>query len=251
MNETLGRRLVFCFCGGLIGTFLALQWSHLWWLVAALAAGIGWIVADINGFMTAVRQAWRAVIGWLPGTKAWIDSALCGLYLAVMVFLDLLYLTPVLMTISWLTELTGKERLRPLSSLLSSLLEGYLIPSFAFGVLGFLLTLYIGKDREGIVEALRKGVSYLLPTFAIPKIFRGGWWCVKKVPTATALFAKFAVKAIQLAHSDKRTLYAVAFAVGTVAGYFAGQPLVGGIVSVGIGWLDWNLLSLRLGWRQA
>jgi hypothetical protein len=66
---------------------------------------------------------------------------------------------------------------------------------------------------------------------------------------------------IRLVHSDERAVYAICFTAGTIAGFIAGRSLelphlgrltatlVGALTGFGLAWLDWKILSLRLGWR--
>jgi len=274
---TIQKRFVFCACGGAIGAVLAFQFQSLWWLITALSGLTGWIMADAEGFFGACRvtckkasqQIWSSVIGFGKqlgeDTQSrrpvfWRFTRLVFFYVASvtiqMFFSFFVFLLAFAIIFNFAPD--DKFYLEPITELVHLVITSVLIGLTCATILTVVITVEISK-RLSLQELFngcrltREGLRDINPLVWIPKVI-----------TITIRFlTKHLLNLLRLAHSDERTVCAICFAGGTVLGFIAGRSAglsqasglvalaVGALSGFGIAWLDWKILSLRLGWRTA
>ena len=278
------KRFIFCTCGSAIGAVLAFQFHTIWWLIAGLSGLTGWIVADLSGFiasclkvLTLAKAEIKAVIqrkqpqaGETAESieKAFLRRKLCSLVFVSSAFaiieftvFSIILVTGFCIIVAIppsLSEIGQEFFLRPFKALLY--LTGFAAElGCACGIIISILMILTSPTNYGMsTERLRNDI---MDTKILLKELNPFSWIPRFILLTISFAARHLENLIQLAHSDERTVSAVCFTAGTVSGFIAGRSFelqyVGGLIAMLVGalsgfllaWLDWKILSLKLGWR--
>jgi hypothetical protein len=246
--NTLHKRFVFCGCAGISGAMLSLQFASSALgvaLIAALMGVIGWIAADAAAFVACVREfasnRLKEPLITAHGVKATL-LVIYGCGLVLIQSLGLLYV---------------------LAEVFLSGVESYPVLSVArvahFGAFaGIMIILCVAtfaacspilkRTGEHDIDRLWKAVGYANPLRWMPLFLVG----------LLQLLLELTTSLTKELHTSERAVYAVCSTLGTLGGYWVGKhfglpagAVAGGIIGLGIAWLDWKLLSVKFGWRQA
>ena len=81
-------------------------------------------------------------------------------------------------------------------------------------------------------------ITPLVPIIAIVVI-------IGKVIYFIPTFCRMVWRVFKLIHSDMRVLCMTDAALGALAGYYLGSALIGGFIGAGLGWVNYQLVSVR------
>lgn len=273
------KRFVFCTCGAAIGATLAFQFQTLWFLITVVSGLVGWISADYAGFVASLRKVSASAKSEISiFMRKYLTSArpaeardiqamkyklyflsfasFCFTTFQILIVLITAYFGVYLVLLPQLLGTLNQNLfLSPLTIPLEAL-EFSLLFSVVIGLGGAMLTSMLfqtsGKIKlEEEVTETQAFLGYTNPFFWLP-------WLILFL---IKFLARHTEHLVRLAHSDERSVYAICFAGGTVAGFIAGRQFeishVGGLVAMSVGalvgfslaWLDWKVLSIKLGWR--
>lgn len=261
MNQTT-RIFLACAFGAFIGTLVALQMSHMFWWIGALAgAGVAYVGYNLNEIAAAISIAWRHTTSWRPDYewwKAYLGSIKVIFYSITDATLVLVIGFVVLdMLIRGATE-TTVDYAKDVGSLCV--------------MFSIFMTLVCAIPSSNESRAwLAKTASYPVTNpvkfclWSMPKgILHGVLWLVIRIPAgfkvtmtffkATAMlipnvasFAKrFSVELFRLVHSELRLLCAVDAALGTTIGYFTGNAIIGALAGGLLGVVNYEIITVRV-----
>ena len=250
MKESV-KIFVACFLGGFIGTVVALQLGLFWWLGLIIGGFVGYLAYEFKAVIRACKTAWQAVIriritrgqrqrfGKYQKMyfRAWFSLFVCDSNVAI-----------------------GMGLLFSLVALLFGLADkdiGWSIFKFAIACTsGFITLLSLVMCIPGAFdEQVEKQLLHYNPVrvylWIVPQyIFFGIVWFIKRVPRFIVGVAKTTAKLVKHVfveiHSDERLLCGIDSALGVVAGWIAGNALIGGLAGGLFGILNYEIVSKRI-----
>lgn len=175
MNTNLLSRLTLAFCGGFAGAFLALQFKHSWFAIALLFGLIGYLVADVKGFVIGLKRAVRESLENLQENN-WDchvakQCAKAFFYGFGLVSLISIQTSVSLMILPFNSSEVYKEREMFLDAIMLTSLIATAV-SIAFALLATLVEhdnqiLHRGRPT---IEQLREACTIIIPTTWIPRV---------------------------------------------------------------------------------
>ena len=254
MKQTVMVALA-CFAGALIGALIALElaahfsWgTYAWPLGALLGGGIAYLTYDITALWSGITRAFDEVVGWQPDPRWWkayakgimyFSGAMSGAIFwifACMIFLLELPNTAGILDFNWLI---GAFYVSVVAFLFFS----------AVAALGSLTKQELGK-MECRVQEFKQLFRYTnhitAPFWAAHYCFKGIRWLFVHAPSAAALIGRFVKTAFRYVHSDIRMLCFVDAALGASAGVYFGSALIGGIIGLILGVINYEVISVRV-----
>ncbi len=254
MSRSL-KIFVACFLGGLTGALIALNLSPiLWWLGLIVGGTVGYFTFEFRLVIRAVQAAWKQVTGWkLPAVRSLIRSLI---YHLLAIICSLMMLFDVLFPVSLILPQPGSHSVPDPFGFARGV--GGMALGFLLGFAACGLVVKNGRfDGEQSIKGALRLFLYLNPlSFFVfwplwliwqglrfaphyPRwVYQGTCWFWGKV----AWFVKLVFVQI---HSDVRLLCFLDSALGAGIGYFAGDPLMGGIAGGLLGVLNFELVSKR------
>lgn len=235
-----------CFFGAAIGAVIALEVHLYFWWVGALAGGlVGYIGYDVRRFIAAIPEAWNYAVSG-EGRR----MAKQGLIAAI---ISSAILIPGVLLISGFVYQKQIHAFLPAGYQVGEVWSIYFGMSVAsFLVLQVMLGHYIEvpkwKELEWMHALLLNHVALLLFTpvlaICIALAFVIGASVVAFNVVRTGI--RFTKHLFILVHSEARLICGCDAAIGATIGFFAGSPLIGGIVGAAVGVLNYEIISKRL-----
>jgi len=234
-----------CFLGGFLGSFVGLQVSPaFWWIGLIVGFATGYLSYEWRAVLRAIPKAGAAAWGAIPAREKRGDIAkdftfgmlvcayVCFLILVATDRRPVGQLLPVFVP-AWIMGgtfyggicvLAGQGGWHPWW------LWRYLVPPI---LLFYYLPKWLWMGHKKLWEALP---DYLMGIIAI-----GGAILVLAIFVRD--FLKFLFREI---HSDIRLLCGTDAALGAAVGYFAGNPVIGGLAGAALGVLNYEIISVRV-----
>ncbi len=214
-----------CFFGALTGSLVALQMGRLWFFGAMVGAAVGYITYDFKKVIRVVSMVWRNTVAWQPQPdwELWKERGLSAIGSANMTLSVLTYMIlPFFYREGWKVITFRSVR-------------------FAL-VLIFLMSLYgttfVSRRKDGTIFRLIHSKDTNIFSFS---------WCILGISFLVAKkIGVFIGTVFRIIHSDLRLLCAADAAIGSAIGYYFGNALAGGIAGAIFGFLNYEIVSVRL-----
>lgn len=248
--------------GAFVGSLIALELGGWLWWFGALAGGlVGYLTYEFKAVLKAVPKAWRtawATITWRPSKKMrkfvghvvlpvvigsvylWVDflPVFVGLNLAILLGSQV----PVgIGFVFWMIAVNAFVFVSIVA------LCTYLVTSPVFDVDGQLSPLALRRHLREVREMRRDANPVRIYGYVFPRMLAGGVYvlaiCSGLILLASFLFAKTLFLTI---HSEIRLLCGVDAAIGATIGYFSGNAIVGLLIGVVVGVLNFEIVSKRM-----
>lgn len=238
MNITKSQRITLaCFLGGTIGALVALQISAYFWWIGIFAGGsIGYLAYGFEEVLKAARAVWLGTIK--ERHLYWGAIKLvgyCAAAIGCVFFYPAILIGSIHSPQTLFRDVTVVLILGFLAGLISSL----------GGVIESVKNSKIAED----IAFGRRLLWYLNPLCALFFVvyygIKGLAWLVMRVPIALTFVVLFVQRVFLLVHSELRLLCMTDAMVGALAGYFAGNVFIGGVVGAIVGVLNYELISVR------
>lgn len=243
-----------CALGAFVGSIVALQVSHLFWWIGAIAGFVvGYLSYEFKEVIQAMKIAAGKVFGWKP------DKAKLKLFLRFWFWFSLVLMTVV---VGNLIVLSGAFLLLHETEA-SDVFFMLALWEFVFcQIVISLIACHRARRRIRMrvneaalfLELSWKGNPIAVYFYWLPcLIIRLISWITKKalaiaaaIPALTVKVAQFLWETFVLIHSDIRLLCGLDAAIGVVIGYFTVNALIGALAGGLFGVLNYHLISIKL-----
>jgi hypothetical protein len=254
---------LFAACFSAAGTFIALSFGpYLWWLGALTGGIFGYIFADYQGFVQALKSAWTIIFGI---TKSDI------IFVFRLVAVPLGFALSMILFISILGFVAGEIKTNFESNLVKMGLFFYnfFYVMNCFTMIGsihnmsnemendviclfYIMAIQHENNSKSIKSIVRLIIAAFLDfTFCTQySIVRFILYITPKLPGLIKKFAilstKFIYNVYKQIHSEFRLAFGIDCALGVCAGYFNDSLLVGAIVGAALAVANYYLVSKLL-----
>lgn len=225
-----------CAFGAFVGTFVGLHFGYL--VLGVITGGLtGYLSYEWRDVIAAFLAAWRATTNWRPDKRYWKTYfrfvATAAGFFSGCVFSTGLALGPLM----------------PWERLLHTLLATAVVLGVCWLSTSCLVLTSpaLIQDMEASMKYMRIRYGYLLLVWYLPcatvKFFRKapGW-----IGTASKFVGRFSKKFFLIVHSEIHLLCLVDASIGAAIGYFSGNPLIGTLAGGILGFVNFELLSVRI-----
>jgi hypothetical protein len=240
-----------CAIGAGIGTLVALSVSqYFWWIGLIVGCLFGYFSYEFKAVISAVRIAWKNVIGWRPDKK-----------IVKHVFNILISMLGCYTTI-WLVVFLLPFGFEEYPKFLSS--DTLISVSLASAILFMFLIMFHcdssdqSKAQEEIIILGKNMIPVYFHFYVLFVFFPVSvWLCVKniaiffwKMPRRTkkitVILLKFTKTVFILIHSEARLICGVDAGIGVFVGYFTGHIIIGALAGGLFGLLNYEIVSKRV-----
>jgi hypothetical protein len=247
-----------CFMGGVIGTFIGLQFHSTLGLCISIIAGLsaGYLLWESPKIVKSIPHAFEAAC---EGTGAFTVSVLRKITKRRLRAIGLLYLSGQYLVVlfSFLMASFVLKNTHPLLHEMSVHPYPYILLLLCMGVLGMVMVMNGSTKKLSTDDVMERSLwvfKYLNPVclpFTIAYyVIKNLYWLVVGVVKAIGFVFKFGSifgkKLFLLIHSDIRIICAVDSAIGAGIGYYFGSPLIGGIIGAISGVVNYQVVSVRI-----
>lgn len=252
-----------CFLGGSIGALLALQFvAYFWWVGVLMGGGIGYLMYNLKEVCSTAQKVWKAMpekqelfgmchefrtkiaVGFLSSVTI-ICATIIGVALSFSVMSSLLFV-PL-----GLANVLGIYLHEPMNGL-EFTPTGYTLGTIAATLAGYTFSLIIGENKRGNFFTRHSfvfggillspiGMFVTIPLFILSIVVGGCYLFCRYLPVLCKLISR----TFKLIHSDIRLLCMTDSLIGATAGCFMGNALLGGLIGVVSGLLNYELVSVR------
>jgi len=261
MNPTRIKILISCFLGSFLGALSELQLHHhLSWLGILIGAVAGYVSYDFKEIPRMFHRVWQqmperkrmaALLRRMTGDAKYISSGI-AIVLGIIVFFGgglVLMVFSFVNTIFIMAHYAG-----------APIIDTFQPPTGLWFYIGGTVWVLIGTpfvfdwmDGETYRWEATIAVGCFAPAITpvvIPLVLAiiALILCLlilAVICICLVLFAIAAYKTFRLVHSDMRLLCLVDSAIGGTAGYYLGNPIIGGIIGALCGLLNYELVSVR------
>lgn len=256
-----------CFLGGSIGALLALQFaSYFWWVGVLLGGGIGYLMYNIKEVGTMAQKVWSSMpekgelLNKFIEYREQITSKILDSLLNFTVCLVVAVLGVAIVSSVFLIPFGALNVLAyyfPFPEDNSGLIFTpiiYVLGTIATTLTGFVFFManvrHLKYKKNFFIKYGPLFVGVLLSPVAmfvtLPlTILSAVVWLLYKLCYFVPVLYKFICRTFKLIHSDIRLLCMTDSLIGATVGYFMGNALLGGLIGVVSGLLNYELISVR------
>ncbi len=250
MNITLRIILVSSLCG-LLGAWLSYEYlTGFWWVLATGISFVGaWVLYSPKGFWSGFSLAYAHARGWRLD-REWCQKKLKMIWRHAYLFGCLFMWLAIIISVPLLIN-------EPFSA---SAAMGVVLNVSIFAAVcgGVLAILFLGELSE-VVDDLLRYINIFTPLILLMALVPATFWVIHKTPSGIraagdvlSYFGKFLHRLMQLTilyvNSDARMTCAICAALGTTAGHFVGEKLMGCLIGALVGALAALISRIVVKW---